>query len=64
VAARHDRDRRCRHNAATPLDFAIAALLTLFVVVDPVGATPTFLAVTEDLPRAARPARGARGVRC
>ena len=37
-----------------PLDYAISALLTLFVVVDPVGLVPTFLAVTEDLPRAAR----------
>jgi multiple antibiotic resistance protein len=37
-----------------PFDYAISALLTLFVVVDPVGLAPTFLAVTEDLPRAAR----------
>jgi multiple antibiotic resistance protein len=37
-----------------PLEFAISALLTLFVVVDPVGLVPTFLAVTADLPRAAR----------
>ena len=37
-----------------PLDFAISALLTLFVVVDPVGLTPTFLAITQALPRAAR----------
>jgi multiple antibiotic resistance protein len=37
-----------------PLDFAISALLTLFVVVDPVGLVPTFLAVTEDLPQPAR----------
>jgi multiple antibiotic resistance protein len=37
-----------------PLDYAITALLTLLVVVDPVGLVPTFLAVTEDLPRLAR----------
>ena len=35
-------------------DYAISALLTLFVVVDPVGLAPTFLAVTEGLPRTAR----------
>jgi multiple antibiotic resistance protein len=37
-----------------PLDFAVSALLTLIVVVDPVSLTPTFLAVTHDLPPAAR----------
>src|SRR6478672_6641704 len=36
------------------LDFAITALVTLFVVVDPIGLAPTFLAVTEGLPRRAR----------
>jgi multiple antibiotic resistance protein len=36
------------------LDYAISALLTLFVVVDPVGLVPAFLAVTERLPRSAR----------
>jgi multiple antibiotic resistance protein len=35
-------------------NFAVSALLTLFVVVDPVGLSPTFLAVTEGLPRASR----------
>jgi MarC family membrane protein len=35
-------------------NYAISALITLFVVVDPVGLAPTFLAVTERLPRAAR----------
>ena len=37
-----------------PLDFAVSALLTLFVVVDPIGLTPTFLAVTHRMPHAAR----------
>src|SRR5580692_1988680 len=35
-------------------DFAVSALLTLFVVVDPIGLAPTFLAVTDDLPKSAR----------
>ena len=37
-----------------PLDFTITALVTLLVVVDPVGLAPTFLAVTEGLPDHAR----------
>jgi multiple antibiotic resistance protein len=42
------------------LDYAVSALLTLFVVVDPIGLAPTFLAVTDDLPRTARRSVGAR----
>src|ERR1700733_4867370 len=37
-----------------PLDFAVAALLTLFVGAVPIGLAPTFLAVTGGLPRRAR----------
>jgi multiple antibiotic resistance protein len=37
-----------------PLNYAISAFLTLFVVVDPVGLTPTFLGVTDGLPATAR----------
>jgi multiple antibiotic resistance protein len=37
-----------------PLDYLISALVTLLVVVDPVGLAPTFLAVTHGLPAKAR----------
>jgi multiple antibiotic resistance protein len=37
-----------------PLDYLVSALVTLIVVVDPVGLVPTFLAVTQGLPREAR----------
>jgi len=37
-----------------PLEFLISTLVTLFVVVDPIGLVPTFLAVTHGLPAAAR----------
>ena len=37
-----------------PLDYLISALVTLIVVVDPVGLVPTFLAVTQGLPQQAR----------
>jgi multiple antibiotic resistance protein len=39
---------------SVPLDFLVTALVTLGVVVDPVGLAPTFLAVTEGMPAAAR----------
>jgi MarC family membrane protein len=37
-----------------PLDYFVSALVTLIVVVDPVGLVPTFLAVTQGLPQQAR----------
>ncbi len=43
-----------------PYNYAVSALLTLFVVVDPIGLAPTFLAVTDGLPRAARTSVAAR----
>jgi len=36
------------------LDFFIAALVTLVVVLDPIGLVPTFVAVTNELPAASR----------
>jgi len=42
------------------LDYAISALLTLFVVVDPVAMAPTFLVVTEGMPRVSRRSVGIR----
>jgi multiple antibiotic resistance protein len=37
-----------------PFDFLISALVTLLVVLDPIGLAPTFLAVTHGLPPTAR----------
>ncbi len=37
-----------------PLDYTVSALVTLLVVVDPVGLAPIFLAVTAGLPRRSR----------
>src|SRR5512137_1786121 len=37
-----------------PIEFLISALVTLVVVVDPIGLIPSFLAVTNGLPRRAR----------
>jgi multiple antibiotic resistance protein len=37
-----------------PLDYLVSALVTLMVVVDPVGLTPAFLSVTQGLPVATR----------
>ena len=42
------------------LNYAISALITLFVVVDPIGLAPIFLSVTHGLPRAARRSVGLR----
>src|SRR3954454_4949742 len=39
---------------ALPLDFMASVLVTLFVVVDPIGLVPTFLAITGGLARTAR----------
>jgi multiple antibiotic resistance protein len=41
-------------NPGMPLDYLVSTLVTLLVVVDPIGLTPTFLAVTQDLPAGAR----------
>ena len=40
--------------APMPLDYLVSALVTLLVVVDPIGLVPTFLAVTHGLPQPAR----------
>lgn len=37
-----------------PLDFLVAAFVTLVVVVDPLGLVPTFLAITHDMPAKSR----------
>lgn len=43
------------------LDYLISAFVTLVVVVDPAGLAPTYLAITEGLPRAARNQVALRG---
>lgn len=40
---------------SVPLDFLVSALVTLLVVVDPLGLVPAFLAVTHGLPEKSRP---------
>jgi multiple antibiotic resistance protein len=40
--------------SALPVDYLISTFVTLFVVVDPVGLAPTFVAITHGLPIAAR----------
>ncbi len=42
------------------VEYAVSALLTLFVVVDPIAMAPTFLVVTEGMPRASRQSVGVR----
>jgi MarC family membrane protein len=37
-----------------PIEFLISALVTLLVVVDPIGLVPSFLAITHGLPQRAR----------
>jgi len=43
-----------------PVEFVISALVTLVVVVDPIGLVPTFIAITHGLSRSARIAVAAR----
>jgi len=40
----------CWHNVHPMLSYAISALVTLLVVVDPVGLAPTFIGITEGMP--------------
>ena len=40
--------------SALPVNYLISTFVTLFVVVDPVGLAPTFVAITHGLPISAR----------
>src|ERR1044072_38144 len=46
--------RSCASGTIMPLDFVISALVTLLVVVAPIGLIPAFLGVTAGLPPPAR----------
>jgi multiple antibiotic resistance protein len=46
-----------------PLDFLISALVTMVVVVDPLGLVPTFLAITHGLASRSRSAVALRAWR-
>ena len=37
-----------------PLEFTVSALVTILVVLDPIGLVPSFIAITQDLPAASR----------
>ena len=37
-----------------PVEFLISALVTLLVVVDPIGLVPSFIAITHGLPEKSR----------
>ena len=37
-----------------PVEFLISALVTLLVVVDPIGLAPTFIGITQGMPRGSR----------
>jgi multiple antibiotic resistance protein len=52
--AAFDPPKMPRYPNLMPLDFLIAALVTLAVVVDPLGLVPSYLAVTHGLPVRAR----------
>src|SRR5215468_3845449 len=43
-----------------PLEYLVSAIVTLFVVVDPIGLVPIFLSVTTGIPEAARRQVGLR----
>lgn len=45
---------RSMSSGAIPLEFMISALVTILVVVDPIGLVPSFIAITQGLPAKAR----------
>jgi len=54
MATQFDPPRRRRYAELMPFDFLISALVTLLVVVDPLGLLPAFIAITHGLPERSR----------
>ena len=51
---RFDRAGTAIYAARMPTEFVISAMVTLLVVVDPIGLVPTFIGITHGLPAGAR----------
>jgi multiple antibiotic resistance protein len=54
MATQFDPPWPCRYAELMPFDFLISALVTLLVVVDPLGLLPAFIAITHGLPEQSR----------
>ena len=55
LAAEIDCRFRARYARQMTLEFLVSAFVTLLLVVDPVGLVPTFLGITQGIPKRSRP---------